>query len=280
MKSNPPPLQGYGLGLRPPHYEAILSGNPSVDWFEVLSENYLVAGGAPLHFLDRIAERYPVAMHGVSLSIGGSDELDRDYLRELRKLADRIQPRLVSDHLCWTGIDGAQLHDLLPLPQTEEAVRHVAARVRQVQDALARPLLLENVSSYLQFAHSTLSEWDFLVAIAEQADCGLLLDVNNVYVNSVNHGFDAHRYLDALPPRRVKQIHLAGHSRSADGTLLIDTHDQPVAEAVWSLYEYAVRRFGPVPVMIERDDRVPPLDELLDELERARRIVGNLALAA
>lgn len=280
MKSNIPPLQGFGLGLRPPHYEAILSGHPAVDWFEVLSENYLVAGGAPLYFLDRIAERYPVAMHGVSLSIGGSDELDRAYLRELRKLADRIQPRLVSDHLCWTGIDGAQLHDLLPLPQTEAAVHHVAARVRQVQDALARPLLLENVSSYLQFSHSTLSEWDFLVAVAEQADCGLLLDINNVYVNSVNHGFDAHRYLDALPVRRVKQIHLAGHSRSADGALLIDTHDQPVPEAVWSLYEYAVRRFGSVPVMIERDDRIPPLAELIDELDRARRIVGSLAMAA
>ena len=274
MTSRPHSLQGFGLGLRPPHYQDILAGKLCVDWFEVLSENYLIDGGAPLYFLDRIAERYPVALHGVSLSIGGSDALEREYLRSLRRLADRIQPRLVSDHLCWTGVDGAQLHDLLPLPQTEEAVRHVASRVRQVQDALARPLILENVSSYVRFAHSSLSEWEFLNAIADEAGCGLLLDINNVYVNSVNHGFDAHTYIDALSPRQVRQIHLAGHSTSHDGQLRIDTHDAPVPEPVWQLYEYALRHLGEVPTMIERDDHLPPLSELVIELDRARSIAS------
>jgi uncharacterized protein (UPF0276 family) len=212
-------------------------------------------------------------MHGVSLSIGGSDELNRDYLRDLRKLARRVQPKLISDHLCWTGVDGSQLHDLMPLPQTDEAVQHVAARLRQVQDSLGRQFVIENVSSYATFSHSHLSEWEFLAAIVAESGCGLLLDVNNIYVNSRNHGFDPLEYLDGLPRGCVKQIHLAGHSVDALGSgLLIDTHDHPVCPEVWALYGQALRRFGAVPSMIERDDHIPPLPELIAELDHARSI--------
>ena len=272
------PRLGFGLGLRADHYQAILDESPRVDWFEIISENYMVPGGRPLDWLDRFAERYPLVMHGVSLSIGSSDPLDRDYLRELKGLAERVQPAWVSDHLCWTGVAGRNLHDLLPLPHTEEAVRHVAGRIRQVQDCLERPFLIENVSSYLEYRHSVLREWEFLAAVAEEADCLLLLDVNNIYVNSRNHGFDPLLYLDAVPAHRVQQIHLAGHSR--DGELLIDTHDHPVPEAVWDLYTEALRRFGPVATMIERDDRIPPLAELVAELDRARGIAAGLQEAA
>lgn len=215
-------------------------------------------------------------MHGVSLSIGGSDPLDRDYLKSLAALARRVQPELISDHLCWTGIDGVQLHDLMPLPHTVEAVRHVARRVRQVQDALGRQLLLENVSSYLRFDGDELSEWQFLAAIVAESGCGVLLDVNNVYVNSHNHGFDPRTFLDGLPLGSVQQIHLAGHAVDASGSgLLIDTHDAPVCDAVWALYAHALRRFGDVPAMIERDDHIPPLETLLAELEQARRVAAD-----
>ena len=275
----PPPRLGFGLGLRPDHYEAILSEAPRVDWFEAISENYMVGGGKPLRWLDRIRERYPVVLHGVSLSIGSSAPLDRAYLIELKALAERVQPAWISDHLCWTGIAGRNLHDLLPLPHTEEAVRHIAARVREVQDFLGRRILLENVSSYAVFAASAMPEWEFLRAVCEAADCHLLLDVNNVYVNSRNHGFDPLDYLRAIPAARVRQMHLAGHSRN--GELLIDTHDQPVPEAVWSLYAEAVRRFGDVATMVERDDNIPPLGELVAELDRARAIAASaLAQAA
>ena len=274
-------LQGFGLGLRPQHYEQILAGHCAVDWFEILSENYLVPGGRPLYYLDRIAERFPLAMHGVSLSIGGSDPLDQDYLRDLARLARRVQPRLISDHLCWTGVDGVNLHDLMPLPQTDEAVQHVARRIRQVQDTLGRQLVIENVSSYIGYAHSHLTEWEFLSAIVAESGCGLLLDVNNVYVNSVNHGFDALEYLNGLPGNSVQQLHLAGHSQDVAGTgLLIDTHDHPVCAAVWDLYAAALERFGTVPSMIERDDRIPPLQELLAELEHARAIASRMAVTA
>ncbi len=262
------PELGFGLGLRPDHYAAILAERPPVDWFEVLSENYMVGGGKPLYYLDHIRERYPLVMHGVSLSIGGTDPLDRAYLTELKALAARIEPAWISDHLCWTGVDGRNLHDLMPLPYTEEAVSHVAGRLREVQDFLGRQILLENVSSYVSYAHSTLSEWDFLSAIAEAADGLILLDVNNIYVSSRNHGFDPLDYLRGVPAERVRQIHLAGHSRN--GALLIDTHDQPVPDPVWELYAEAVRRFGRVPTMIERDDNIPPLAELLLELDQAR----------
>lgn len=270
------PFLGYGLGLRPRYFEEILQGEPPVDWFELLSENYLVPGGKPLHVLDRIRERYPVVMHGVSLNIGGSDPLDFDYLRRLKALAQRAEPRWLSDHLCFTGQGGQNLHDLFPLPYTEEALQHVVARVRQVQDFLGRRILLENVSSYLSYRQSSMSEWQFLRAVAEEADCLLLLDINNVYVSSVNHGFEPMDFLRGLPAARVCQFHLAGHSEA--GGYLIDTHDQPIRAEVWALYEAALRHFGPVSAMIERDDNYPPFDELLAELATARRI-GERALA-
>ena len=271
-------LRGFGLGLRPQHYQALLDGTAVVDWLEIISENYLVAGGRPLWMLDRIAERYPLVMHGVSLNIGGNDPLDADYLRALAALARRTSPRRISDHLCWSARDGIQMHDLLPLPQNEDTVRHVATRVRQVQDVLGAQLLLENVSSYFRHADDRLDEADFLAAIVAESGCGLLLDVNNVYVNAHNHGFDASDFLRRVPAHAVRQIHLAGHSEDALGSgLLIDTHDAPVCEAVWALYAEAVRRFGPVPAMIERDDHIPPLQDLLAELDVARRVAADAA---
>ena len=264
------PYLGYGLGLRPEHYEDITRHWPAIDWFEVLSENYMVDGGKPLHYLERVCGRYPVVMHGVSLSVGSCDPLDRDYLKRLKSLAKRIEPRWISDHLCWTGIAGTNLHDLLPLPYTEEALAHVAERVAQVQDFLGRQILLENVSSYVSYADSALTEWEFLRAVAEQADCLILLDINNVYVSSCNHEFDARAYLEGIPGERVYQFHLAGHSHH--GNLTIDTHDAAVVDPVWQLYTDAVRYFGPVSTMIERDGNIPPLAHLLDELELARRI--------
>ncbi len=266
------PSLGFGLGLRVEHYQTILDTRPSIDWFEILSENYLVPGGKPLHYLDRIRADYPVAMHGVSLSIGSSDPLNRDYLKQLKHLADRIEPAWLSDHLCWTGLNGTNLHDLMPLPYTEEAIEHVAARVRQVQDFLGRRILLENVSSYVTYTQSEMSEWEFVRAILERADCLMLLDVNNIYVSSYNHGFDARAYLDAIPVERVQQFHLAGHTNH--GNYIVDTHDHPVIDPVWNLYAHAVRRFGEVSTMIERDDNIPPLDELLAELDQARAIAA------
>jgi len=276
--SRTPPLQGFGLGLRTDHYDAILESAPPVDWFEVLTENYMVGGGKPLDYLDRFAERYPLVMHGVSLSIGSTDPLDRAYLVELKALAERIRPAWISDHLCWTGVAGRNLHDLLPLPHTDEAVHHVAARVREVQDFLGQRILLENASTYLDFIHSAMPEWEFVSAVAEASDCLLLLDVNNIHVNSVNHGFDPLRYLDGLPMARVRQIHLAGHRR--EGELLIDTHDQPVPGPVWTLYAETLKRCGPVATMIERDDNIPPLAELLAELQHARDIAAEVLPAA
>ncbi len=270
------PNLGYGLGLRPAHYLDILEQRPSVDWFEALTENYLVPGGKPLYFLERVREHYPLVLHGVSLSIGGGQPLDFDYLRQVKTLAQRIDAAWVSDHLCWTGVDGVNLHDLMPLPYTEEAIRHVAARVAQAQDVLGRQLLLENVSSYVTYRASQLSEWEFLSAVADAADCLILLDINNIHVSAFNHGFDAQAYLDGIDPRRVRQFHLAGHQNHGD--YLIDTHDEPIIDEVWALYAAAVRRFGPVSTMIERDDNIPPLAELLAELDEARRI-GNRVLA-
>ena len=260
----------FGLGLRHQHYQEIAEQPGQVDWFEALSENYMVAGGKPLVWLDRIRRDYPVVLHGVSLSIGSSDPLDADYLAALKALAARVEPRVVSDHLCFTGHARINLHDLLPLPYTEEALAHVAARVERVQDTLGRRILLENVSSYVRYAESQLSEWEFLAALAERADCDILLDVNNIYVSAFNHEFDPRTYLAAIPPARVKQIHLAGHSHM--GTHIIDTHDHPVIDDVWALYAEALRRFGPVPTMIERDDDIPPYADLVAELDQARRI--------
>lgn len=272
-----PPL-GYGLGLRVEHYDELLSGDPAIDWLEALSENYLIPGGRPLEYLARMRERWPLVLHGVSLSIGSSDPLNRDYLAQLRRLADTVEPAWISDHLCWTGVDGSNLHDLMPLPYTEEAIEHVAARVREVQDVLGRRLLLENVSSYVAFHASQLSESQFLAEIARRADCLILLDVNNVHVSAHNHGFDARAWLDEIPFERVQQFHLAGHEHN--GALIVDTHDAAIIDPVWDLYAYAVRRFGPVSTMIERDDHIPPLAELIAELDRARAIAEPILRAA
>lgn len=272
--TNPRPYLGFGLGLRPDHYDAVLATNPRVDWFEIISENYIVGGGKPLHYLDRIRARYPIVMHGVSLSIGSTDPLDFNYLAQLKTLAARVEPAWISDHLCWSGVSNRNTHDLLPLPYTEEAVQHVTRRVRQVQDFLGQRILLENVSSYVSFQHSTMAEWEFLTTIAEAADCLILLDVNNIYVSSQNHGFDPIAFLRGVPVDRVWQIHLAGHSHN--GNLIIDTHDHPVPDPVWGLYAEAVRRFGRVSTMIERDDHIPPLEELVAELDHARAIATPL----
>ena len=272
------PSLGFGLGLRVDHYEDILGGQPAIDWFEVLTENYLVPGGKPLSYLMRFRERYPLAMHGVSLSIGSSAPLDRDYLRQVKALAARVEPAWISDHLCWTGVAGKNTHDLLPLPYTEEALAHVVERVRVVQDFLGRRILLENVSSYVAFHDSRLTEWQFLAEVATRADCLILLDVNNIYVSSVNHEFAPLDYLEALPAERVQQIHLAGHQNHGD--YLIDTHDHPVPDPVWELYAAAVRRCGAVATMIERDDRIPPLAELCAELTQARALCARTLAAA
>lgn len=264
------PVSGFGLGLRTEHYADFAQARPGVDWLEVISENYLVPGGKPLHHLDKVREHTPMVMHGVSMSIGSTDPLDLTYLRELKALARRIEPAWISDHLCWTGVDHHNLHDLLPMPYTEAALRHVVQRVQQVQELLGRRLLLENVSSYVSFAGDEMSEWEFIAELVRRADCELLLDVNNVYVSSVNHGFDATTFIDAMPPERVRQIHLAGHEDHGDH--LIDTHDHPVCEAVWQLYAHTVQRLGAVPTMIERDDHIPPLPELLAELDMARAV--------
>jgi len=261
---------GFGLGLRTDHYESVLNDQPNVDWFEVLTENYLVPGGKPLYFLDRVAERYPLVMHGVSMSIGSTAPLNFDYLKQLKYLATRIQPKWISDHLCWTGVGGINLHDLMPLPYTEEALRHIAPRIRQVQDFLGRRMLFENVSSYVSYETSEMTEWQFISALAAEADCDVLLDINNVYVSSVNHGFDPIKFLQGIPAQRVKQFHLAGHQNH--GTYIVDTHDEPIADPVWELYRFARRHFGTVATMIERDDNIPPLADLVAELDVARNL--------
>jgi len=265
---------GFGVGLRRPHYARILEERPShdappVNWFEVISENFMVEGGRPLEVLEGVRAQYPVVMHGVSMSIGSSDPLNRDYLRALYALARRVEPAWVSDHLCWTSVGGHNLHDLLPLPYTEETVRHVAWRIRKVQDILERTILIENVSSYMAFRVSRLTEWEFLSAVAEEADCAILLDINNIFVSAFNHRFDALRYIDAVPADRVVQFHLAGHSDH--GSYLLDTHDHPIRPEVWALYEHAVRRFGRVPTVIEWDDNIPEFDVLAAAADEARR---------
>ena len=262
-------FQGFGLGLRPPHYREFLEGAPNVDFVEVISENFLVRGGRPLHVLDQVRERYPVAMHGVSMSIGSATGVRLDYLHRLKALADRVKPIWISDHLCWTGFGNFNSHDLLPLPYTEEALAVVCANIAQVQDVLERPILLENPSSYLTFADDTMSEHAFMAEMCARTGCYLLLDVNNIFVSGTNHGFDPYAYIAGVPADRVRQMHLAGHSHGRD--LLIDTHDQPVPDPVWDLYEAACRRIGPAATMIERADDIPPLAELLAELDTARR---------
>jgi uncharacterized protein (UPF0276 family) len=260
---------GFGVGLRRPHYLHVLDNHPQMDWFEVTSENFMVEGGRPVEILEGVRSRYPIAMHGVALSIGSSDPLNFDYLRQLATLAHRFEPAWISDHLCWTGVGGHNLHDLLPLPYIEEAIRHVAERTKQVQDILERTILIENISSYLEFSSSRLSEWEFLSAVAEEADCGILLDINNIFVNAFNHRFDPVRYIDSVPTERVIQFHLAGHRDH--GAYLLDSHDQPIGAEVWALYERAVRRFGRVPTLIEWDDNIPDFEVLAASADEARR---------
>jgi len=266
---------GFGLGLRPSHYPRFAAGEPDVDFVEIISENFMVRGGRPLAVLDQVRERYPVAVHGVSMSLGAAGGLDLDYLRRLKALADRVRPLWVSDHLCWTGVDGYNTHDLLPLPLTEEALDCVCANIAQAQDSLGRRLLIENASTYLTFADDQFTEWAFLAEICRRTDCDLLLDVNNIHVSATNHGFDPMAYIAGIPADRVRQMHLAGHTVGRSG-LLIDTHDEPVPDPVWTLYAAACRRFGPVATMIERDDNIPPLEDLLAELDHARTIAASV----
>ncbi|HVU51514.1 MAG TPA: DUF692 domain-containing protein [Polyangia bacterium] len=267
------PALGHGIGLRAEHYAAVLSNPPPVDWFEVISDNFMVPGGNPRRVLRAVRERWPVVLHGVSLSLGGTDPLDARYLDELAALAREVEPAIVSDHLCWGGHGGAYAHDLLPLPFTEEALAHVAERVLRVQDRLKRRILVENVSSYVAFTQSTMAEQEFLAALAERADCGLLLDVNNVFVSAHNHGFDARAFIDAIPIGRVGQFHLAGHSTL--GALLLDTHDHPVRDEVWALYRQAVARFGAAPTLVEWDDKLPPLARVVEESLRAKAVAAE-----
>ncbi len=266
---------GFGLGLRTAHYADFLAAPQPLDWLEIISDNFLLEGGKPLQMLDTFRADYPMVMHGVSLSIGSTDGIDLNYVQSIKRLAERIEPLWISDHLCWTGAGGKNSHDLLPLPYTEEALNLVVRHIQQVQDVLGRRFVIENVSSYLQFKSSEMTEWEFLRALCDAADCLLLLDVNNIYVSSFNHGFDPLQYLHHLDPNRIQQIHLAGHSHNGDH--IIDTHDHAVAEPVWALYEAACAHAGSTATMIERDDDIPPLNELLQEVARARTIFASSA---
>jgi len=263
------PDLGFGIGLRTVHFEHILQNNPTIDWFEVLSENYMDTGGKPLHVAEQVAERYPVVAHGVSLSVGSKDPINFDYLRKLKDLCKRLNARWVSDHLCWCGICGMNTHDLLPMPYTTEALKHTIERVRAIQDFMERPIALENASTYLEFSVSTWPEHEFLSALAEEADCGILLDVNNVYVSSYNHGFDPKKYIDRIPKDRVVQMHLAGHTNK--GTHILDTHSDYVIDSVWDLYRYTYQRLGGVSTLLEWDANIPSFDVVHGEALKARK---------
>ena len=262
------PDLGFGIGLRTVHYSHILANRPPIDWFEILSENYLDTGGRPLYVLDQVAERYPVALHGVSMSVGSTEPIDFEYLRKLKALAARCRAHWVSDHLCWTGVAGINTHDLLPMPYTDESLKHVTDRIRVISDFLERPLILENPSTYLEFASSTWTEWDFLAELTRGSGCGLLLDVNNVYVSSFNHGYDPFAYLERIPSDRVVQIHLAGHTHK--GTHILDTHSDHVIAEVWALYRRAYERMGGVATLLEWDEAIPPFDVVHAEALKAR----------
>lgn len=278
MHTPPATFSGYGLGLRREHYRDFLDTGVPVDFVEVISENFMVDGGQPLHILRQVRERHPVILHGVSMSIGSADGLDRDYLVRLRKLADAIDPLYVSDHLSWSRVAGFSSHDLLPVPYTDEALTMVCRNIDMAQDILGRAMLFENPSSYVTFDGATMDEWAFLAEMSKRTGCGLLLDINNVHVSAMNHGFDARAFLRGIPAERVRQIHLAGHTQGPG--ILIDTHDQPVCDDVWALYAKAVALLGPVATMIERDDDIPPLTDLLDELAIARGIGQRIKEAA
>ena len=272
--SKKPSYLGFGLGLRAQHYGDILDGKPKIDWFEAISENYMVPGGKPLKTLDQIRKRYPIVLHGVSLSIASTAPLDDDYLANLKSLAERTEPEFVSDHLCWTGVHGVNLHDLLPVPYTKEALDHVVSRINYVQEYIDRPIALENVSSYVQFDHSEMPEWEFVAEMSRRTGCWLVFDVNNVFVSAFNHGFDAQTYIDAIPADRVVQFHLAGHEHNMSH--IVDTHDALVCDEVWDLYRASVRRFGRVSTIIERDDNIPPLAKMVAELTTARDIADEI----
>lgn len=272
-------FSGFGLGLRKEHHHDFIAHEQPVDFVEIISENFMACGGRPMRTLDAVRERYRVAMHGVSMSLGSPEGLDADYLAALKVLAHRVDPLWVSDHLCWTRVGGFSTHDLLPLPYTDEALDVCIANIRHAQDVLERPILIENPSSYVTFKQSEMSEWQFLAALTQESGCYLLLDVNNIYVSSINHGFDPLDFLAGIPIGRVRQIHLAGHSAGPDG-MVIDTHDAPVCPEVWELYSAAVDRFGTCATMIERDDAIPALDELLAELALARSCTDAQGIAA
>ena len=267
-----------GIGLRAPHYSDILSGRPATGWFEAHSENYFGDGGQPLHYLEQVRSLYPLSLHGVGLSLGSADALDREHLRKLQSLVRRFEPALVSEHLSWGAVSGSHLNDLLPLPCTEEALRVVSAHVRQTQDVLSRQILIENISAYLQYRHSTMAEEDFIAALVSETGCGILLDVNNLYVNAINHGIDALAYLDRIPASAVMEIHLAGFDSA--GGMLIDTHGREVAEPVWGLYRHALARFGPTPTLVEWDTDIPALSVLLEQAGRAQRMLEECHAAA
>jgi len=273
LSSAPVPVRA-GIGLRAPHHREVLERPPDVGWFEAHSENYFADGGGAIATLERVRERWPVALHGVGLALGSAGSLDREHLRRLVQLVGRIQPWAVSEHVCWGHAGGRHTNDLLPMPRTEESLRHLAARVGELQDALGRQVLLENVSSYLEFAAAQFSEAGYLAALVAESGCALLLDVNNVYVNARNHGFDAQGYFDELPAAAVREIHLAGHevTRIGGEEIRIDTHDRRVCDEVWALYASARRRFGPVPTLIEWDAALPPLATLVEEARRADAI--------
>ena len=271
------PSLGFGIGLRTPHFEDILAGEAEVDWIEILSENFMATGGRPMAVLDRVSERYPIVMHGVSMSIGSTDPIDFDYLAQLKALAERVDAKWVSDHLCWTGVMGRNSHDLLPVPYTEATLAHVVDRIRTVQDFMERPIFFENPSTYLEFADSTMSEWQFIAEMSEQADCGLLIDVNNIYVSSYNHGWDPAEYLAGIPGERVAQYHLAGHSNF--GSHIIDSHSAPVTDAVWSLYRDALQRFGMRATLLEWDADIPDLGVVVAEVDKARAVATEVDLA-
>ncbi len=266
------PYIGFGLGLRAPHYDVILEKRPkTVDWFEIISENFIEAHKGYWDFLADLRQNYPIIMHGVSLNIGSTDPLNQPYLQKLKALADFLQPPWFSDHLCWTGIGGKNTHDLLPVPYTQQTLAHISDRIKQVQDIIGRPFILENPSTYLEFNESTIPEWEFLANLTENTGCGLLLDVNNIYVNSFNHGYDAKKYIDTIPADKIAQIHLAGHHNF--GTHIVDTHDAHVKDDVWDLYSYTIKTKGKISTMIEWDDNIPEFDVLLAEIDKARKFV-------
>lgn len=269
------PYLGHGIGLRPPHYKTLLETKPTeIDWFECITEDYLDTGGRHWHYLTQLREHYPMVMHGVSLSIGSVDPLNYSYLKQVKTLAEKIEPAWISDHVCWTGVNGLNMHDLLPLPYTQEALDHVASRVSEVQDFLERPLVLENPSTYITYKDSSMPEWEFLAALSKKTGCYVLLDINNIHVTAFNSGFDPQEYLQGIPVGVVKQFHLAGHKKFR--THIIDTHDEPIIKKVWALYEEALKRFGPVSTLIERDDNIPPVEELLIELDQAKKIAKKV----